>query len=125
MQRRIFLPIALFLSTGLGALACTVQAEDDELFASDRCEQEGVTCQAYGRRNHENRPEAYELGSGTRAPRLTVVYEGQPGTQPVDLEFNPRRPRELWVVHYASSHVTVVTNPGNSRANVVERRDPA
>src|SRR5690606_2088974 len=68
---------------------------------------------------------AFELGDGVREPRLTVVYESEAAYDPIDLEFNPRSPRELWIVNYATSHATIVKNPGASTAEVVERRDPA
>jgi len=125
MTLRSLIPVALFLTASFSTFACATEQEDEGLFDADRCTEEGVLCQAYGRKNYENKPPAYELGSGGRPPRLTIVHQGQPGWDPVDLEFNPRRPRELWIMNYATSHMTIVRNPGTSQAQSIERRDPA
>lgn len=83
-------------------------------------------CEAYGRAaNYATKPEAHELGDGTRTPTMKVVYQGRTGFSPVDLEFNPRNPREPWILHYGTGHATIVRNPGLSTAEVIERRDPA
>lgn len=124
MTIRTLIPIAL-LSASFSMFACSSAPEDEPLFEEDRCTDPGVTCQAYGRKNYTNKPAAYELGSGTAAPQLTVVHQSTPGWEPVDLEFNPHSPRDLWIVNYATSHMTVVKNIGTSRAQVIERRDPA
>ncbi len=128
MQIRTLIPLAMMLSTSIGAFACASPTEpDEELFAEDRCTEEGVQCSAFGRQNYQNRPPAYELGNGTTTPTLKVIYQGTAGWQPIDLEFNPRSPRELWVVNYATSHVTVLTNPGSTQQTMTTRqfRDPA
>jgi hypothetical protein len=126
MKSRFLLPAAMLVATSFGASACASNDDaDDELFAADRCDEEGVSCMAYGRKNHQGRPPAYELGLGTRAVTFTTVYQGHEGVEPVDVEFNARSPREMWVVNYVTSHVTVVRNPGTSQAEVIERRDPA
>lgn len=120
--------LSLLTLATLAAFGCSSSAADDEeLFPEDRCTEEGVVCSAYGRRGHQNKPPAYELGDGTRAPTLKLIHQGYPNTQPIDLEFNPRSPRELWIAHYASSHMTVIKNAGTTRQAVtpIERRDPA
>src|SRR5687768_4185594 len=124
MSNRFLTPFALFLTASLGALACS-SAESEDDFADDRCTEEGVLCQGYGRRNYVNKPPAYELGMGTTPPALTLVFQGQPGVQPIDLEFNPRMTRELWVQNYATSHISIVKNPGMSSQTVTERREAA
>lgn len=126
MKSRILLPLALVASAGLAISACAAPTEEpsgDD--GDDRCNEEGVSCSAYGRRGHQNRAAAYELGDGTRAPTLTTVFQGQAGVDPVDLEFNPRRTTELWVTNYATSHMSVVANPGKPSQSVREVRDPA
>lgn len=119
-----FALLALTALAFAGATGCTAEAADEGV-TEDRCEQEGVICSAYGRQNHQNRPPAYELGNGTTPPALTVVFQGQAGFDPVDLEFNPRRTKELWITNYVTSHMTIVQNPGSANATVKEVRDPA
>ena len=110
---------------------CSTEAgseESDERAPVDRCDQEGVTCQAYGRKNTANQPEAYEIGTGNgSATSVTFkeIFKGPAGHQPVDLEFNPTRSQELWVTNYASSSVTVITNPGAAGQKAKMVRDPA
>lgn len=126
MAFRNLIPVALFLSSALSTFACAAEPqEEDTLFDEDRCNDPGVACDAFGRKNFANKPPAYELGLGTRAPKLTVVHQSQAGWEPIDLEFNPRSPRDLWIVNNVTSHVTIVKNVGTSRAQVIERRDPA
>lgn len=125
MTRRILFPAALFLSTSLSIIACGEEPQEDQLFEEDRCTDPNVSCDAFGRKNYSNKPPAYELGTGARAPRITLVHQSQAGWQPIDLEFNPRSPRDLWIVNYKTSHMTVVKNVGTSQSQVVERRDPA
>jgi hypothetical protein len=124
MQIRTLIPVALVLSASFSVVGCAAEPQE-ELFEEDRCNEEGVTCQAYGRKNYANKPPAYELGIGSTPAQLTVVHQGQAGWDPIDLEFNPRRPRELWIMNYATSHMTIVRNIGTSQAQTVERRDPA
>jgi hypothetical protein len=124
MASRFMKSLALLLTASLGTFACS-SAETEDDFADDRCSEEGVLCQGYGRRNYTNKPPAYELGMGTTPPTLTMVFQGQAGTQPVDLEFNPRMTRELWVQSYATSHISIVRNPGMSTQTVAERREAA
>ncbi len=126
MSIRHLIPVALLLSSALSVFACTTESTDDEgTFDGDHCNDPNVTCDAFGRKNFANKPPAYELGTATKAPKLTVVHQSQPGWDPVDLEFNPRSPRDLWIVNNATNHVTIVREPGTTRAQVVERRDPA
>lgn len=124
MQIRTLIPIALFASAS-SLFACSTKAPEEQLFDEDRCTEEGVSCQAYGRKDYQNKPAAYELGMGTTPPQITVVYESTVGWDPVDLEFNPHSPRDLWIINKATSHVTIVENVGTSRQQVVERRDVA
>src|SRR5687767_13850906 len=119
MNGRLLLALPLML---LAASACTADTQsDEEQFPEDRCNEEGVSCQAYGRaRGHQNRAPAYELGDGTRTPTLKIIYQGQSNSAPVDLEFNPRAPRELWVLHYGTSRATIIKNAGLASAEVIE-----
>src|SRR5690242_13789753 len=114
MTLRTFLPLfSLTALASLGAPACAAddQAPTEEQFAEDRCNDENVVCEAYGRATgYQNKPEAYELGDGVRTPTMKVVYQGQTGFSPVDLEFNPRAPKEMWIVNYGTSHATIVRN---------------
>lgn len=122
---RNLIPLAL-LAAATPLVACSATSEQEEaVFTNDRCDQDGVTCLAFGRKDTSGKPAAYELGDGTKEPALTVVHQSQPDWQPVDLEFNPRSPRELWITNYATGHVTIVNDVGSSRAQVIERRDPA
>jgi hypothetical protein len=125
MKIRTFLPVALFLSASFSMFACAADTEEEQLFEADRCTEEGVSCQAFGRKNFANKPPAFELGNGTRAARLKVVHQSQAGWEPIDLEFNPRSPRDLWVVNYATSHMSIIKNVGTTQAQAIERRDPA
>jgi hypothetical protein len=118
--------IALVSMFGLSACAAEKGMDQDEAAAfDDRCSEDGVQCQGFGRKNYANKPPAYELGTAERAPTLTVIYQGHPQTQPVDVEFNPKNPSEVWIAHYASSHATILRNPGAENAEVIERRDAA
>jgi hypothetical protein len=114
------------LSSVLGGCASeTSTDEGDERAPVDRCDEEGVACPAYGRKNAASMPPGYELGSGTIAPKFTEIWKGPAGHQPVDLEFNPTRSRELWLTNYASSSVSVITDPGLPAQKVKMVRDPA
>lgn len=124
MQIRSFFPVAL-VALASSISACSADTREEELFDADRCTEEGVSCQAYGRKDYENKPPAYELGMGNTPPRLTIVHESNPAWDPVDLEFNPRSPRDLWIINKATSHVSIVRDVGTSRAQVIERRDVA
>lgn len=126
MMIRHFVPVALLLSASFSTFACSSETQEEELFEADRCADEGVTCQAYGRsKDYANKPPAYELGTAAKPAKLTVVYQSKAGWEPVDLEFNPRSPRDLWIMNYATSHMTIVKNVGTKSAQVIERRDPA
>lgn len=110
--------------------ACSTEASDeaDDRAPVDRCDQEGVTCQAYGRKNAAQMPPAYEIGTGNgTAASVTFkeIWKGPAGHQPVDVEFNPTRSRELWLTNYASNSVTVITDPGLPAQKVKMTRDPA
>ena len=124
MTYRMLSPFVLAL-LATTALACSSTPAEEEPW-QDRCEEEGVTCSAYGRQaGYQTRAPAYELGNGTTAPALTVIFQGIAGVEPVDLEFNPRRTKELWVTNYVTSHVSIITNPGKANQTVQELRDPA
>lgn len=126
MSIRPFIPLALFLSTSLSTFACAVeQEEEDALFDETRCEDANVACQAYGRKDYANKTPAYELGTDGKPAKMTKIYQSTAGWEPVDLEFNPRSPRDLWIANYATSHMTIVRNIGTKQQQVVERRDPA
>lgn len=128
MTARTLVPLSVALLSILVAPACAPDDEraDEGQFAEDRCNDENVVCEAYGRATgYQQKPEGYELGDGTRTPTMKLIYEGQTGFAPVDLEFNPRNPKEMWIVHYGTSHATIVRNPGLSTQSVDERRDPA
>jgi hypothetical protein len=121
--------LPILLAPALALPACSAQTEDeDERAPVDRCDEEGVICQAYGRQNTANKPPAFELGTGDGSPTsvtFKTILQGPAGHQPVDLEFNPTRSRELWVSNYASSSVTVITNPGSASQRARMVRDPA
>lgn len=73
-------------------------------------------------------PPGHELGLGDGSPGsvdLTVVLDPEKSRTPTDLEFNPSKPHELWVVHYDDDSVTIVTNPGTPEATSERKRDPA
>lgn len=107
---------------------CAAQDGEDERAPVDRCDDPGVQCQAYGRKPDETKPPAYELGTGdgsATSVTFTTVFQGPAGHQPVDLEFHPTRSRELWVVNYASSAITIITDAGKSTMRAKMVRDPA
>jgi DNA-binding beta-propeller fold protein YncE len=60
-----------------------------------------------------------QLGNGT-AFKLTTVFQDQYQRQPIDLDFNPMSPKEIWVVNYADDSVTIIS--GATAKNVL---DPA
>lgn len=100
--------------------------EDGGRAPVDRCEEEATQCQAYGSKNPNS--DGTELGKGDGSPssvKFTTIFQGPEGHQPVDLEFNPTRSRELWVLNYASSSVTIITNPGLESQSAKMIRDPA
>lgn len=99
-------------------------SDDDERAPVDRCDGEGVTCQAYGRATAADTAAA-ELGAQGTTPTFTEIWKGPQGHQPVDIEFNPKRQGELWVSNYASSSVTIITNPGKPGQKAKMVRDPA
>lgn len=122
--------LSLLLSAA--SAGCSTASEDDaesgERAPIDRCDEEGVSCAAYGRKDPSKHPAAYELGTGDGSPRsvtFTVVAQVPTGYDPVDLEFNPTRSKEMWVVDYAASAVTIVTNVGAAGSRVQSIRDPA
>lgn len=120
------LPVVFTAALGCSAETTTDTPEaQEQLFEESRCEDAAEVCDRFGRVDPANRAPAYELGDGTKEPTLTVVYQGPENTQPIDVEFNPRSPRELWIAHYASSHFAVVNNPGTKNAEVIARRDIA
>lgn len=125
MSIRPLIPVALFLSASLSTFACASEQEGEDTFDETRCEDEGVTCQAYGRKNYANKPPAYELGTDAKPAKLTKVYQTRAEFEPVDIEFNPRSPRDLWIMNYATSHMTVVRDIGLKSQQVIERRDVA
>jgi hypothetical protein len=126
MSIRPFIPLALFLSASLSTLACASEQDDEQTFDDTRCEDQGVTCQAYGRaKDAANKAPAYELGTDAKPAKMTKIYQSTAGWEPVDLEFNPKSPRDLWIANYATSHMTVVRDVGTKKQQVVERRDPA
>lgn len=123
MTLRITSALALSI---LFAAACAAPTEESSSDGDDRCNDEGVVCSAYGRRNYQNRAPAYELGNGTTPPTLTTIYTSAiAGSQPVDLEFNPRRTTELWVNNYGTHHMSIIEKPGTPQQSVKEVRDPA
>jgi hypothetical protein len=123
--RSVFVPVTLLLSA-FAFGACAAPEQEEELFDEDRCNDPGVSCQAYGRAaGWQNKPPAYELGNGTTAPTIRMVHQSTVGWDPVDLEFNPRSPRDLWIINKGTGHMTVVKNIGTSQSQVIERRDPA
>lgn len=118
----------LVLSSLVVGCATEATEEADDRAPVDRCDQDGVDCQAYGRKNAASMPPAYELGTGNGSPSSVTfkeVFKGPAGHQPVDLEFNPTRSRELWVTNYMSSSVTVITDPGLPAQKAKMVRDPA
>jgi hypothetical protein len=63
---------------------------------------------------------ATEIGEGDHTPRsviFTVIATAADGlNQPRDLEFNPLRPNELWIVNYEDdSTLTIMDAPSDSR----------
>ena len=59
------------------------------------------------------------LGNGSSFA-LTTIFQDQYQRQPIDLDFNPQSPKEIWVVNYADDSVTIIA--GASAKNVL---DPA
>src|SRR5262245_27082687 len=89
------------LIVSASAIGCaSAEHEEGQAWTNDRCDVEGVTCQAFGRKNRSGQGDAAELGTGAKAPTLTVIHQSQPQFDPVDFEFNPRNPRELWISNY-------------------------
>lgn len=118
--------LAAVAPVALALIACTAPTEEEELFPADRCTGEGVSCDAFGRAvDATEKAPAYELGTDDKPAKMTLVHQSNPLWDPVDLEFNPRSPRDLWINNYKTGHMTVVKNIGTSKAQVIERRDVA
>ena len=63
-----------------------------------------------------------EFGVGT--PGFTVIADARSGLDvPRDLEFNPARPNELWVVNRAYDGTVMYTNPGTPQMTSFRVRD--
>jgi hypothetical protein len=127
MTFRALVPFALLLSSA--AVACTAEEAEqptEALFPTDRCPEQGVTCEMFGRAaDADAKGPAYELGSATKPATMTLVHQSNAQWDPVDLEFNPRSPQDLWISNYRTGHVSIVKNIGTSQVQVIERRDPA
>ncbi|MFO0737707.1 MAG: hypothetical protein U0270_17575 [Labilithrix sp.] len=123
-------PLALFavLLSSVSAVACAATEEEptEALFPADRCTEPGVTCEMFGRApDADAKGPAYELGSATKPATMTLVHQSNAQWDPIDLEFNPRSPRDLWISNYRTGHMSIVKNIGTSQSQVIERRDPA
>ncbi len=72
---------------------------------------------------------APELGTGNGSAgsvTFTVIASSADGLkQPTDLDFNPLRPTELWVVNYATNGVLFITSATTDERTAVSRRDVA
>lgn len=126
MNRRPFALAAVLLSSLVAACAADEEPATEALFALDRCTEPGVTCEMFGRApDAEAKGPAYELGTEAKPATMTLVHQTRPEWDPVDLEFNPRSPRDLWISNYRTGHMSIVKNIGTSKVQVIERRDPA
>ncbi|WP_063752097.1 hypothetical protein [Sorangium cellulosum] len=56
---------------------------------------------------------------------LALVHEQDRQREPTDLDFNPERPEELWVVNRQDDSVIIVTRPGAPDSASIRLRDPA
>ncbi|MBX3226399.1 MAG: hypothetical protein KIT84_44745 [Labilithrix sp.] len=124
MKLHLVAPAVLALSASL--FACASETNEEQLFPEDRCTEEGVSCDAFGRAvDATEKLPAYELGTDEKPAQMTLVHQSNPLWEPVDLEFNPRSPRDLWINNYRTGHMTVVKNIGTKQVQVIERRDVA
>lgn len=119
-------PVGLLVSSLVAACAGPEEQPTEALFPADRCTEPGVTCEMFGRApSASSKAPAYELGSDAEPAKMTLVHQTNAQWDPVDLEFNPRSPRDLWISNYRTGHMSIVKNIGTSKAQVIERRDPA
>ncbi|WP_437651451.1 hypothetical protein [Sorangium sp. So ce362] len=56
---------------------------------------------------------------------LVPVHEPDRQREPTDLDFNPERPEELWVVNRKDDSVIIITRPGAPDSTSIRLRDPA
>ncbi|WP_437821985.1 hypothetical protein [Sorangium sp. So ce1078] len=84
------------------------------------CDQERGECAAL--------PPGYPIGVKDGSPSsvaLVPVHEPSRLREPIDLDFNPERPEELWVVNRRDDSVIIITRPGAPDSTSLHRRDPA
>lgn len=73
-------------------------------------------------------PPGYPIGVKDGSPSsvaLVTVFEPDRKREPTDLDFNPERPDELWVVNRRDDSVTIISKPGAPDGQAVRLRDPA
>lgn len=127
MSMRLLALTALVLSS-VSVAACASDEEQvtEALFPLERCTEPGTTCEMFGRAGDAaKKAPAYELGSATTPATMTLVHQSNAQWDPVDLAFNPRSPRDLWISNYRTGHATIVKNIGTTQSQVIERRDTA
>jgi hypothetical protein len=120
--------VATSTSTGVagagtgGGSGCTSAAECSATPETPICDVASGACIAL--------PPGHEIGWGDGTPgsvTFTVVYEPEAGKlrEPTDLEFNPSKPTELWMVNRKDDSVIIIENPGAPDATSERRHDPA
>ena len=74
-------------------------------------------------------PKAPKLGLGDGTPStvsLTVIADASAGLKtPTDLDFNPMKPTELWVVSFKDDSIVTITDAPTDARAVLRRRDAA
>jgi hypothetical protein len=75
-----------------------------------------------------HRPLGWQIGMRDGSPTsvaIVPVWEPDKHRGPTDLQFNPSKPTELWVVNRSDDSAIIIQNPGTPEMTWERRRDPA
>ena len=73
-------------------------------------------------------PQGWQIGMRDGSPgsvSFVSIWEPDAQRQPTDLQFNPSKTTELWVVNYQDDSALIFENPGAPEMTFERRRDPA
>lgn len=102
------------------ALTCQASTECAAAPETPLCDQATGECVAL--------PAGHPIGVKDGSPSSVVlvpVFEPDRMREPTDLDFNPERPDELWVVNRKDDSVTIISKPGAPDSQAIRLRDPA
>ena len=75
-----------------------------------------------------HRPLGWQIGQRDGSPgsvAFVAVWEADKNRVATDLQFNPSKPTELWVVNRLDDSAIIIQNPGTPEMTWERRRDPA